>query len=57
MGQKKIGRTNEGFLTRQCIAVLPGSQKSARNNEVTELPRWLAGRQSFTVHVCLSFQV
>ena len=32
-------------------------KKSARNNEVTELPRWLAGRQSFTVHVCLSFQV
>ena len=57
-GTKKIGRTNEGFLTRQCIAVLPGSQKkSARNKEVTELPRWLAGRQSFTVHVCLSFQV
>ena len=36
-------RIYEGFLlTKKCMAVLPGGQKSGRNNEVTVLPRWPA---------------
>ena len=36
-------RINEvfSFFTRKCMVVLPGGQKSGRNNEkVTVLPRW-----------------
>ena len=47
IGQKKLAvltgdRINKGFFTRKCMAVLPGSQKSGRNNEVTV-------RRGFTV--------
>ena len=34
-------RINEGFFTRNCMALLPGQKNAGRNNEVTVLPRGL----------------
>ena len=39
--KKKIGRINEGFFIRKCMALLPAGKKSGRNSKVTVLPRWL----------------
>ena len=44
------------FLTRKCMAVLPGSQ-SGRNNEMTELPRLPLGGVSLYIHIYYLYKV
>ena len=52
MGQNKLAklmddRINEGFFTRKCMAVLPGSQKRGQNNnEVTILLYYRGGHKA-----------
>ena len=48
MGQKRLGCFF--FFTRKCMAVLPGGQKSGRNNEV-------AVRRGFTVHTQINILI